>query len=435
MLSGLSEFARLGDYDVIIIGAGAAGLAAFRDLDRAGLRTVCLEARDRIGGRILTVHDPACPIPIELGAEFIHGRSPETWEIVRSAGLKAYDAGGQSPAIEGMIDRSSFWKETDQIFDEMERTAETDVDQSFANFLSKIDGSDAAKEMATAYVEGFNAARKEVIGIASLAIDQKAADAIDGDKGFRIVDGYDSVAKHLLAGVDDVNSKLRLNTVVQSVEWFRGRVAVETSAGMFHGKRTILTLPLGVLQARSVLFDPPPVDVLAAADALAFGDVKRLVLRFREAFWERDEALRDAGFLFSQQKHFPVWWTAMPIRVPILVGWSSGPRCAGLKGQSKDEIVQIAIDELSKIIKTGASELRELLEASYMHDWHADPFAGGAYSYVPTGALAARRTLAEPVEDTLYFAGEATELDGHSATVHGAIASGRRAANEIIKRN
>ena len=286
--------------------------------------------------------------------------------------------------------------------------------------------------MATSYVEGFNAARKDVIGIASLAIDQKAADAIDGDKAFRILDGYDSVPKHLLAGVDDVPSKLRLSTVVQSVAWSRGSVTIETSAGSFQADRSILTLPLGVLQARSVRFKPEPIHVLNAADALAFGDVTRLVLRFREAFWEREDALRDAGFFFSRQEHFPTWWTAMPMRVPVLVGWSAGPRCDDLAGRSKDEIVEIALDELSRIIKTSVSEMKDLLGSSYMHDWRHDPFARGAYSYVPMGKLAARQTLAEPVEDTLYFSGEATELDGHSATVHGAIASGRRAAREIL---
>jgi len=98
------------------------------------------------------------------------------------------------------------------------------------------------------------------------------------------------------------------------------------------------------------------------------------------------------------------------------------------------EIIGKAVADLSRIMGLRQDRLSGLLENAYFHDWHADPYARGAYSYVPVGALGARERLAKPVEDTLYFAGEATELNGHSATVHGAIASGKRAARQILER-
>ena len=122
------------------------------------------------------------------------------------------------------------------------------------------------------------------------------------------------------------------------------------------------------------------------------------------------------------------------MRTPILTGWSAGPRADTLLAESEAIVIERALEDLASITRVAAPKLRELLEAAYFHDWHADPFSRGAYSYVPAGALRERAVLARPVADTLYFAGEATELNGHSATVHGAIASGQRAAQQILAR-
>ena len=199
----------------------------------------------------------------------------------------------------------------------------------------------------------------------------------------------------------------------------------------------IITVPLGVLQARpdspgSIRFEPEPSEVLSAARALRFGHVIRLVLRFREAFWENNREILGSGFLFSDERLFPTWWTSLPVHAPVLTGWSAGPHADELLGKPLTSIVSEAIATLARITGCSRERLTGLLEAAYSHDWHGDPFACGAYSYVPAGALAARKILAEPVADTLYFAGEATNLNGHSATVHGAIASGKRAARQCI---
>jgi len=195
----------------------------------------------------------------------------------------------------------------------------------------------------------------------------------------------------------------------------------------------VITVPLGVLQAGTIAFSPAPVELLEAARRLRSGQVFRVTLRFREAFWEEKEELADAGFILSREAVFPTWWTTLALRSRLLVGWNAGARAEGMKGMDRDGVLRCAVDSLSRIMGMPVESIHGELENAYFHDWHADPFALGAYSYVPAGALEARKQLAVAVMDTLYFAGEATDQQGHSATVHGAIASGERAALEILR--
>ena len=153
-----------------------------------------------------------------------------------------------------------------------------------------------------------------------------------------------------------------------------------------------------------------------------------LLCAFTEPFGKVIEKLSETGFLFSQNPSFPSWWTPNPVWAPVLTGWSAGPAADPLIGMSRSEIVASALSSLQQILGMPALEPR----AAYFHDWQADPFTRGAYSYVPAGALAAHRVLAQPISDTLCFAGEATDLTGHSATAHGAIASRRRVAGQIV---
>lgn len=427
------------DFDVIIVGAGAAGLTALRELDRAGCNVLCLEARDRIGGRVYTVRDPLSPIPVELGAEFVHGRPAEITEIARSGQLALYDCTERAVHVEnGQVqDESDAWELVGEILDDMQRAASSGPDRSFRSFLEHSSHPEAAKRLATAYVEGFNAARQELAGIASLAEDARAAGQIGGDQSLRVRDGYDAVIHHVLQGIDNATAKVRLNSIVESVDWQPGSASVHVRSALtgrkasFTSRRVLITVPLGVLHAGSIQFNPEP-DILDFASALAFGQVIRLTLRFREPFWTSNSRLADAGFLLSQEQFFPTWWTPLPVRAPIMTGWSAGPHCDSLLGRRQAEILSCALADLARITNANEDRLAEILEAAYFHDWYSDPFARGAYSYVPVGARGARKQLAEPVSGTLYFAGEATELNGHSATVHGAIMSGKRAARQIL---
>ncbi len=433
-------------WDVIVIGAGAAGLAAYRDLSRAGSRVLCLEARDRVGGRVLTVRDPLAPIPVELGAEFIHGQPPETWDVVRSGALAVYDCAENAVRIkrgepQGDVDS---WELVGDVLQGMQSVAEQEEDQTFQHFIANSSHSEDAKQWAASYVEGFNAARKEVIGIHSLAQDAKAADDIGGEQSYRILSGYDALVLNLMRGAETANAQLNLGCIVERVEWQKGAITVHFRRGLKEvasesakARRLVVTVPLGVLQTDNgalgaIRFDPPLTETMDAARQLAFGQVIRVVFRFREAFWESKPHLHDAGFFLSNEEFFPTWWTPLPVRAPLITGWSAGPRADRLAAQSREEIGRRALADLARVTATESHLIDSLFGGMYFHDWHHDPFARGAYSYVPAGKLAARSLLAKPVADTIYFAGEATELNGHSATVHGAIATGRRAAREVI---
>ena len=434
------------DCDVLIIGAGIAGLTAFSDLSRQGVRVLCLEARDRIGGRILTISDRYSPLPIELGPEFIHGRPRETWDVVRDAKLAAYDCDENAAHIhKGKVaDHSDAWEQMDEITNEMKRVAETGADPSFFEFIQQLRQPQSVKELATSYVEGFNAAHKERISVASLAQDAKAAEQIEGDRNFRIATGYKAVPDFVLQMSPDNGSRLRLNTVVRSVHWRSGHARIEACSTLtdaiteLETRCVIVTIPLGVLRATantpgSIHFHPVPAGVMSAFDALEFGDVTRLVFRFKEAWWEDHEELSDVGFWISGEKFFPTWWTTLPMRTPLLTAWSAGPHTDELLKQPKSVIVSRALEDLSKISKIEISHLKQQVEAVHFHDWHDDPFSRGAYSYVRAGALCKRGPLEQPVENTLFFAGEATELNGHGGTVHGARATGHRAARQVLQ--
>jgi monoamine oxidase len=161
------------------------------------------------------------------------------------------------------------------------------------------------------------------------------------------------------------------------------------------------------------------------------GRVLKLVFAFKERFWER--AFPDElGFLSTPNEPFQVWWTGYPVYAPVLVAWVGGPAADALSEIAVEQRVDQALDSLARMLRLSRSEVDRQVVRWDTHDWAADPFARGAYSYVRVGGVPGQEVLARPVENTLFFAGEATELAGHQATVHGALYAGERAADEVL---
>jgi len=420
------------DADVLVVGAGAAGLAAARELAESRLSVTVLEARTRIGGRIWTVRDPMAALPIEMGAEFVHGRPAETWEALRAARIPAVDTAGERWCSRGgrIEPCEDDMKAMGSIIEGLRAAAPPD--RSFQEYLDTRSEPEAAKQLASAYVEGFNAADRHRVSVAWLAAEEQASKIIEGSRSYRIPGGYDRMIEWLCAGLHPARSRIRLNAAAGAIEWKPGAVAVETARGRFIGRRAVITLPLGVLHAGSVRFNPEPATIMSAARALETGHAVRVVLRFRSALEEWRPDLANAGFVHAPDALFPTWWTPLPARAPVLTAWSAGPYADRLKGKSHDEIAALALETLPSVFGVDRAAVTRDFEAAHVHDWHADPHSRGGYAWVPAGAANALRVLSTPVEDTLYFAGEAVTPNGHTGTVHGAIASGRRAAAAIL---
>lgn len=419
-----------------MIGAGVAGLAAAGELRRQGFQVAVYEARDRIGGRILTHRDARFPMPLELGAEFIHGEAPLTELLLREARLSDYDLNGDSWRAEhGHLRRDEgFWDQIDRVFDSIDSEKE---DRSFDDFLARRPGGKSlarAREAARLFVQGFHAADPAELSALSLAPRNAGEPSEEAARVGRVVEGYDRLAAWLARDLDD---GLHLGTPVREIAWERGKaeLALEDGSRVAAGA-VVVTVPLAVLQAPpdepgGIRFRPDPPKLRQTLDLLAMGPVVRLVLGFRDFPWNDRSELCRLRFLQTRDETFRAWWTAYPLRLPVLVAWSGGPPAAAVSRRKPEEIEAAALRVLAKQTGLSRQRIASRLEAVWSHDWNADPFSRGAYSYARVGGSEAAKALARPVEATLFFAGEAADEEGRTGTVEGAIGAGLRAAKQV----
>jgi monoamine oxidase len=433
---------------VIIIGAGVAGLAAGEVLAGHGIPFTILEARGRIGGRVWTVHPRSLAVPVELGAEFIHGEADEIREIATRERLRTVDIAGRRWRVKsgGLHVFDDFWERIDRVMRRL--SDDREPDRTFADAMASnrsISSDDRA--LAMQYVNGFHAADPRIISERALAEGGSPRGDVRHRRIGRVLDGYDSIVSSLAW---TVRRHIRLRAVVRELRWATGDVtATFDRSRTISGSAAIITVPLGVLAAAAaergaVSFDPPlPITTRSAIGNLAMGNVVRIGLELDEPFWttERfakhvgDERLDTLSFLQgTSDVEFPVWWTTYPVRSPLLIGWCGGPRASDLATLSRKDLENAALRSLAQIVSMDPRTLRKHLLSSHTHDWINDPFSRGAYSYARVGGDEAATRLARPVESTLYFAGEAADPEGRNGTVHGAIATGRRAARMIARR-
>lgn len=438
-------------HSVLVIGAGAAGLAAARDLAAAGLSVTIVEARDRIGGRIHTIRDESVNLPLELGAEFVHGKHPALIKLLDSSRTPFSDVTDRHWFFEnGVIGHSNeFWNKLTALFDLMSKEK---PDQTFAQFLDSLPDDPEtlrAKAVATRYVQGFHAADISRAGVHGLIAANEAEDQIGGHHSFRVPTGYETVMQRLAEEAKQHGAMLHLNAGVREINWSRNNVEVNCISGerrqRFAASRAVITLPLGVLQEKSrtnaaVRFIPAlPDEKQKAISDIPMGHVVRIVLVFRERFWEgldlavpgAQEDLSQLGFLHCPEAAIPTWWSLLPLRAPVLIGWAGGMRAGKIAAMSKADCVSEAVRALKKIFGVSEISLRKVLLQAYSHNWNKDPFSRGAYAYLPVEGLEKQQQLARPIQNTIFFAGEATSV-GHIGTVHGALESGQRAAKEIL---
>lgn len=424
--------------DTLIIGAGLAGLAAAERLVAAGATVTLLEARARLGGRVWTDPRPH-GVAVELGPEWI-GNDGAVHDLLARAGARLVEARGRQlqrvdggwhdlsdlPDLKGdLVRRASGFRGAD-------RSLLTALDECCA-------GAESAESRLhlLRYVQGFHAADPAWLSTRWLAeVEAKQpADASD----LRAPDGVGPAVEELASRIEG-RCDLHLGTVAREVRWRPGGVEIETTAGAtFRAASAVISIPLPVLDPESdeiaaVRFTPRLSEKLGAARLLEMGQVVKLVLGFRDPFWREIGPLGEMLFLHDYDQPVPTWWTPAEPSLPILTGWAGGPYAARLSGLADGELLDLAVGSLAHALGLSPRDVGARLEYHHYHDWRSDPFARGAYTYVKVGGVDAPRKLAEPVADTLYFAGEATCGEGLNATMEGAVRSGRRAAAALLGR-
>jgi len=387
-----------------VVGAGAAGLAAADVLSRAGRSVVILEARDRIGGRCWTRHLPGLGIPVELGAEFIHGEAEATYALLHRAHIPSVMAVREQRSLRGgrLVRINSFTEAQRAV-----KGAALEEDVSFERFLSTRRLSSRTKVLARMMVEGFDAADPARVSARSIIEEWASLGAQPRPQG-----GYGALLDWLAGAVLRKGARLRLESPMKDLTWRRGSV----SANGVKARRAILTLPISLLKLKQKR---------DALRKLAAGPVVRVALAFDEEFWRRRTP--GAAFFHAPKAAFPTFWTPLPMRAPLLTAWAGGPKAARLTGKPSSALIQEALRSVKSVFGSPPP-----LMGAYVQDWQADPWSRIGYSYVRVGGAGAREELAAPVKETLFFAGEATDAE-ESGTVAGALRSGQRAAREVLE--
>jgi monoamine oxidase len=413
--------------DVIIVGAGAAGLMAARELRRAGREILVLEASPRAGGRVLTLYETNAGVPVELGAEFIHGDAPETRKLLDEARLITVPVLGEHYRSDRgeLSDQGAVWKRMKKVFRHLNPDRKTD--RSFQDFLDDKPGGRSLaneRELARGFVQGFNGADPSLISEKSLA---EQGDPTEGAaEANRIVNGYGALIEFLM---HDLTDHIRSSVAVTRIVRAESQVTVIDEHEKEHVARAvIITVPLPLLQDNTIILEPDIPAIRKAAHQLVMGHVARVSVVVKERFWEKK--VEDLSFVHSPERPFNVWWTQNPLRAPVITGWSGGPPAFELtRGQHVEDI---ALTELARAFAMKRARLDTLVDSIHTYDWSQDPNVRGAYSYSGVGGAHAARILARAFDDRIYLAGEATE-SGASATVEGALLSGKRAAKKVLE--
>lgn len=412
-------------YDVIIVGAGAAGLAAAQELRKQNITNVLvIDAQDYVGGRIKTWY--GWGMPIEIGAEFIHGDHTATWRYVEELGLSTIRADG---AVR-LVDKNghSMSAEQKQAYDTiMESLAQRGAKGvSVADHIAaNKDTASIIKQLAEISVgdyEGGDAAKLDSGAFADMLREAK-----DNGENFIPVGGYQPIVKRLAKNV-----LIRLQAVVKTVDYGHGQGVAITLVGgeVLYAKRCITTVSLGVLKSGDITFSPAlPSKFQQSVKKLGMGNAMKLILRFRDAELAR-ELFNYADGESAALQTITNWWSSAA-DPHVLVGYCGGSRAAAVLAMDPQDLIANIMADLGAIV---GRDLQDDIVAYKIARWDNNPFTKGAYSNHPVGAsLSDHAALAEPIGGRLFFAGEATVSNGNYATVHGAIESGWRAAQDVVR--
>lgn len=412
--------------NIIIIGAGAAGLMAGRELARAGHRVTVVEARDRIGGRIWELDAGRFGYRAEGGAEFIHGEAPVTKALVREAGLTLVRGRRDGERWDKRGGKLSDVEEYAPGFELLpEKLGALTQDLAIAQFLERnfADAKFAAmRRSILRMTEGYDAA--DPARASTFALRDEWLGGGGMRESHRIVEGYGALMDYLLADIRAHGGAIHFNAEVKIVDGATVRCA---GGEAFGGDRVIVTVPLPILH--EIEFRPAIPAKLKAVDAIGYGDVIKLLFGFKTMFWVNTlgRDLSRLSFMLTDE-FVPTWWTQYPRPHPVLTGWFAGPRAAK-STLSEADLIERGLDAVSRIFEMDA---RPLLTAARAIHWGQDRFARGAYSYATPEGHAAQDELSTPAGGILYCAGEALYRGKDMGTVEAALANGKETAARLL---
>ena len=416
----------------LVIGAGAAGLIAARELARAGKTVTIVEARDRCGGRIYPLPAEEFGYPAEGGPEFVHGAAPVTRAIIREAGLSLLPRGGTrwSTRTGSLLPDEPAVAHWDRFYQALEAVT---VDLSIAEFLeTHFAGAqyDALRRSVTRTVEGYDAADPRRISTVALRDEWMARD--DGEHG-RIAEGHGALIAYLESEYRRYGGKILLGAPVAAVDETPAGIAARCRDGtVFEADAAILTLPPPLLSDVALPHAARERAAAAAAD-IGYGNVVKILLRFASKWWvdRGGQDLKDLSFLISDAT-VPTWWTQYPAAYPVLTGWYAGPKADRVSSLTETELVEMGLASLAEIFGLSLDDITKDLVASRAINWGNDPFARGAYSYATTKTREAQSAMRDPEGGRIFFAGEALYAGPDMGTVEAALASGLETAQMIL---
>ena len=421
------------DQEIIIIGAGASGLMVARELARAGKKVLILEARDRIGGRIWPLSEDEFGYPAQGGAEFVHGEAPFTKALAKEAGMTLiktradmWDAQDGKLMINGVA-----LPNQDELHQKLK---ELEQDMPVLEFLNTYFAEEKYNELRKGVlrtVEGYDAADPALISTFVLR-----EEWLGGQEWiqYRVKEGYGALLAFFEAECRRYGVEIILNSPVRSVHYDGGATVVTTDQKTYQTEKIIITVPPPVLE--TIKFIPAIPDKLTAARQIGWGKVIKLVLCFKSRWWVKPlgKDFGEMDFIRSDQA-VSTWWTQPKEFPPALIGWIAGPKTERFTQSTSEEIIAAGIESLANIFNVSRELLEQDLMVAKAFNWPVDPFTRGAYSYSTPESEKAYEELRKPVGGRLFFAGEALYSGKDTATVEGALGSGKEVAEKILSGN
>jgi monoamine oxidase len=402
------------EYEVVVIGGGAAGIGAARRLHAAGVNYLLIEARARLGGRAFTMIDRSGRA-LDNGCGWLHSADRNPWNAIAFAQGKTVDRTRppwERPGPEDIFpaaEHREFWAALHDLFERAEDAAREQPDQALANLLPENGRWNAMLNAASTYISGAELDRVSVYDTDRYA---------DTGVNWRVLEGYGATVAAHGEGLN-----VALDCAVNRIDHVGPRLRIDTAQGAIAADRAIVTLPTSLI-ADEALFAPALPDKVEAARGLPLGLADKLFLSLERA----EEFEADLRIFGRTDRAGTGNYHFRPFGRPLIEAYFGGRCAAALEQEGERGFMAFAREELTGVF---GSDFAQRIELIHVHQWHNDPLARGSYSYALPGHADDRAKLARPVDDRLFFAGEACS-PGDFSTAHGAFATGNVAAEQIL---